>query len=1558
MAGRQEPPAAFQNPRDPIRYSTNEFGIQASTLTLTDPTEIGMRTDVVVGIFLSGSSLTQMTKMWSHIQKYTSLSSLVVKGCGISKLDSIDIPTLRLLNLADNQISREVALVKFLKPLQGLRELDLRGNPVKDMAAVADKATGILARLEVINGADIELESRVKCVETLRKNGRALAPNVRWDWTITALPGIMDRPLWDPLNIRKLILPNTNLTVFHVRPFRNLEALDLSCNSISTLTDSGLAYCEALRVCDFRQNAITKRDQLMAVQFNLELRMLNLSGNEVTKVKDYRSYVISATRACSGDGRTTGLLVLDGVDVTLEERCASFAQHAPPQTKAADHDLLRWRLTAISYFGRAELALHPEEARFCILPDKKLAIAELQTLENLRVLDLSRNALSSLVGISKLTHLISVDLSDNPKLNLTSILPQFSGSSLQQVVFQETDDKRHARGDPLKPVYRNQILQALLMANPHLNYIDEILVTPTERIETYAHTGASAADVELYRFRLGCALQSMKLPRLLHPSFLDPARKVYARESVTNLSNMNGFGLSTADFSPFNALQVLNLRDNKIADFESLNLHKLKRLKKLDLSDNLIQAKLHVIGFFLDDMKSLRVLALAGNPCMRTADDRAKLIACMESMKLETPYLRRLDQDPITIRERMQVLSSEGVMTREAADELRIRSIAVNRLPLNLDCELVTQLDFSDTGLRAIGLSKYCNLQVLLLRGNSIRTIQSVQGIASLSKLEVLDLRDNELSNFSEIALAVEHSWVQLQALGLSGNKLPKEYRQQLLTILKYLPMRKSPFVSMDDTEITPDELFAAAQRAGTLKTVKNLQQFRFDLAFIRRVPDTTVVSELDLSKAGLELLNLDGFPQLRKLSLAHNSLSNKFLVASQVATLTALYWLDLRFNKIRNLESLATCLAPLTNLVDLSFVGNPCCGNLSRTDVGKRFERFLEPSVPLVYLNDAELTVEERCDIASALGKKEIDLFRLQFCAFQRNVNEEATTLDLSLCGLRTLGGLQIFTNLVSLNLSGNGATVFEKFVFAYMPSLKYLDLHNNSLDCSLVVLTESLGSCSQLSTLFILNSLSDGSTARRNQYLVSVFQAIPSCMKLDGHKRSLDEDIGAAAVALSLASVKGMGPRASLSGLSSRPTALNSANSIEKRKRKSLRRVRVSGIASGDSIRKSSSNAASPPLSRVPKISVKGLGSAGGDVGSLSPTSAAAKPNSGASSPKSVSGSKSPKSPKSRLSAARAKSPPSSSSSPPSSPPSSSSSASSPPPKAKHRRTPSGGVRKKDDTLTSGSVSTSSKVHRRSGSTGSSKVKREQADSLGSPLAPKRGSTKRVSSSRRNSSARGLASSADDSAMTPLAATQVLAASAPLEPLVFDGAALAAAAAVKQRREEAIQELEDFQHLGSNEESLDPSVDEFAVSSAADFLRGLDFGSPRDNSDDEYAESDEAEWNDLSFEEEVEDEGPLGENPSQVDPRLVLKELEMFRINEVEVEIEAPAAAAGEEVFLDKFDLGTARGSTTQRGSLRGSTASGSPREKKGSLRGASTSSGSPKERKGSLRGSRAAK
>ncbi len=1564
MPGLCEVPAPFfHQPRERVlRRAPRDF---EPGQVLQEPSQFGMNIESVQCINFKGQALERIPKLWNSIERYSAvLRILVLSGCGLSKLEMVELPNLRLFDVTDNVVGKDSYILGFLKGCPGLQELDFRGNPIKDMLTLIEKVSGTMASLETINGTTLELETRIRAVEAHHKRGKAVSGNVRWDWSLTTLSSMADSVRWEPLSLRRLSLPDCSLTVFHVKPFVNLEHLDLSRNAISNVIDSGIAFCEALRFCDLRNNAIAKREQLVAFQFNLELKQLFLSGNDVVKLKDYRTMVISSTRACVGTNRAPGLLELDGVDIGLEERCMAIEAHASSK-QGLDVESLRWQLTTIDFFGRAQLAHCPEGAKYCILPDKKLTVASLERLTNMRVLDLSRNNLASISGLEHLSQLVYVDLSNNPKLNLTQVLQQLTCTTLHQVIFFD-DSKNHARGDPTKPAYRNQVLSALLMSNPHLNYVDEILVTPIERVDTYARTGANAEEVELYRFRLACVLQAMRMPRVLHPSFLDPERKPYKCEVVTSLASAGEMGLTMANFTPFVALKELSLRNNKLTDLLELGLQRLLNLRKLDLANNLIRTALPFVATFLDDMKSLHLVALSGNPCMKTAEDRAKLIGLMASMKEDTPHVRVIDT-VVTVRERVAEMVACGAVTAEEGDNLRYRAIALEHIPMDVPAEQVTRLDFNYTGLRAAGLGKFANLKVLLLRGNDIRSLQSLQGLEDMRQLEVLDLRDNLLGSLPEISRFLETKLLLLEALGLSGNKLRKDYRAQLLVELRHLHLRKSALSSIDDEEITPAELFVAAQTAGTTKMVKDLQQFRFDIAFIRRspeVPNRAMVTELDLSSVGLELLNLDMFPNLKRLSLARNNLNGKTLAASQVATLKQLYFLDVSFNKIKNIETIADVVRPLTELVDVNFLGNACCGSLSRVELGKRFERLSDPMCNLEYLNEAELTVEERVEIASLQGRKDLDLFRLQFCVFRRRaVPEEVTSLDLSECGLRTLGGLQIFVKLTALDLSDNQMSVFEKHVFAYMPGLRFLDLRNNDLACSLPELMEALGACKYLERLLILHALHDLSTARRNQYLLTVFEALPSCLKLDGHQRALavaaDDDEG------------------SSHRFDHRPSSSASSSSLleKNKKRKSIRRVRG---AAGDSRKGSLAGSAvsSPVVPRIPTVA--GLTTSESDSDQQSSPS-----NSSSGGRKTVTDSIGAAAVSAGV-GTRTKSP----------------GREDKPKKKTHARTKSGARRKDSDILmpsSSGSSSVASPVprHRRAGSTGATKEADNLTSSVGSlsissklrtllsssptpeqGLSPKSptviasapnladassqmvspGLSKRVQSSAKRGSVqkRGSRKAAPDDVLA-----------SPPVALKLESTALAEIL----EREMTIKELEALQVSGAESRQLktlknstgnssagDSEVDDHVVNSAAEFLRNLDFGpsaSPpafstnKSNSDDEYAASDEAEWNDLSEPEEEE-----AAQTARVDPRLILAELEMFRIGEgpeVEEEEEdgvtSPEGARGNEGLMDKFDLGTVRGSTTARGSLR-STDRGSLRgADKGSLRG---------EGKGSLRGS----
>jgi Leucine-rich repeat (LRR) protein len=82
----------------------------------------------------------------------------------------------------------------------------------------------------------------------------------------------------------------------------------------------------------------------------------------------------------------------------------------------------------------------------------------------------------------------------------------------------------------------------------------------------------------------------------------------------------------------------------------------------------------------------------------------------------------------------------------------------------------MTCLDLNDAGFAKVDVRKFQNLEVLLLKGNALTSLDDT-GINTLSQsLKVLDLRDNKLGKMEEI-VALIRMLPKLTTLGISGNK-------------------------------------------------------------------------------------------------------------------------------------------------------------------------------------------------------------------------------------------------------------------------------------------------------------------------------------------------------------------------------------------------------------------------------------------------------------------------------------------------------------------------------------------------------------------------------------------------------------------------------------------------------------------------------------------------------------------------------------------------------------------------------------------------------------------
>ena len=82
----------------------------------------------------------------------------------------------------------------------------------------------------------------------------------------------------------------------------------------------------------------------------------------------------------------------------------------------------------------------------------------------------------------------------------------------------------------------------------------------------------------------------------------------------------------------------------------------------------------------------------------------------------------------------------------------------------------MTCLDLNDAGFAKVDVRKFENLEVLLLKGNALTSLDDT-GISSLSStLKVLDLRDNKLPKMEEIVSLVR-MLPKLTTIGIGNNK-------------------------------------------------------------------------------------------------------------------------------------------------------------------------------------------------------------------------------------------------------------------------------------------------------------------------------------------------------------------------------------------------------------------------------------------------------------------------------------------------------------------------------------------------------------------------------------------------------------------------------------------------------------------------------------------------------------------------------------------------------------------------------------------------------------------
>ncbi|KAK4881689.1 hypothetical protein RN001_005008 [Aquatica leii] len=518
--------------------------------------------------------------------------------------------------------------------------------------------------------------------------------------------------------------------------------------------------------------------------------------------------------------------------------------------------------------------------------------------------------------------------------------------------------------------------------------------------------------------------------------------------SLENLENLKILKLTHNKLKKFNSdvfqgadnLERLDLAENIISEFPEAALKAFTRLRYLNLSSNLIQAldnnmltsfvNLHdldlsrnnianiVPGTFLG-LKNLKHLDISVNSLRTIEDDAFEGLDNLETLRLNDnnillipasaigrlPRLNTLQLD----YNRVAALSAE--ILKSIADQVKRLVIAKNvvrELPA-ATFQYFQQLDYLDlsrnliTNLNSdafIGLES--TLKELHLSQNRINSISGAP--LTLSKLEILDLSDNQLVELSKNAFNFMPS---LKFLNLSQNNHLTSIPSTLLHKLTHLQTIDFSHMSLKSV---PTDIFEKSLELryiylnnndltelleNSFLNLRNLTAIDLSYNNINTIKSGTFVNIMNVQKlllkgnqlnsfkgeffntgTGLEVIDISQnhisylfpssfriHPRLRELHAAHNKFN--FFPAELIATLQFLEYIDLSGNELKTLEELDFARLPrLRSLIlaqnEIDSVSEMAFHNstqlqvidLSNNRLERLGERTFEGLIRIKYLN------------------------------------------------------------------------------------------------------------------------------------------------------------------------------------------------------------------------------------------------------------------------------------------------------------------------------------------------------------------------------------------------------------------------------------------------------------------------------------------------------------------------------------------------------------------------------------------------------------------------------
>ena len=498
---------------------------------------------------------------------------VVVRHAGLRRCGALHHAGLRVCDVAGNALENVAELERLAGACPALETLNALENPVACRQDFFSRVIGAAPRLAVLNGKPISVELRCRCLDLLGSRAyHADREFYRWDLCLCRVPAVARMRTrapytWQPAALTKLILADQGLECLHVGALVGLTLLHVPNNRIRTLAGAGLEQLAALADLDVSNNLLVDRADLAVLQHLPALRTLALAGNNLPP--DYLADTLFHTRNLAGTNRSTGLVTLNGVRVTLEMRVHAMAHVASrienkakksPSTvarkdksksksKRKDKDKgkkeddgakgdedektdedeaeddeeedegkkrehlfspskYHWNLALMQTFGHVQMRAEDFVARVVDVDMCGLGLtyANFSRFVAVRALRLARNDLAVVHGLGALAQLEHLDLLDNARLDVAAVAAELSATTTLRALALGVTAPTGSSRHVARAEHRRALIDAYAFRNPRLAFVDGRPLSVPEYADALHRADPARTPDDLQRYRLALAV--------------------------------------------------------------------------------------------------------------------------------------------------------------------------------------------------------------------------------------------------------------------------------------------------------------------------------------------------------------------------------------------------------------------------------------------------------------------------------------------------------------------------------------------------------------------------------------------------------------------------------------------------------------------------------------------------------------------------------------------------------------------------------------------------------------------------------------------------------------------------------------------------------------------------------------------------------------------------------------------------------------------------------------------------------------------------------------------